>query len=140
MGVTDVASSVFADRFGCWAWLDLWRCGATFSTDEVALLRALTGPLTEALRAAQARTFVEDAEPVDLAGPAVLLLDAGLRVVSQTATADVALRELNPPGEEPLPTRSPQRRSTSRRRCSRPRPAYRSGRPGRACTWAPAAG
>jgi len=102
MGVTDVASSVFADRFGCWAWLDLWRCGGTFSTDEVALLRALTGPLTEALRAAQARTFVEDAEPVDLAGPAVVLLDAGLRVVSRTATADVALRELNPPGEEPL--------------------------------------
>jgi DNA-binding CsgD family transcriptional regulator len=103
MGVTDVLSSVFADRFGCWAWLDLWRCGETFSTAEVALLRDLTAPLTEGIRLAQARTFVEDAEPLDLAGPAVVLLDAGLRVVSQTATAGVALMELNPPGEAPVP-------------------------------------
>jgi DNA-binding CsgD family transcriptional regulator len=102
MGVTDVLSSVFADRFGCWAWLDLWRCGGTFSTAEVDLVRDLTVPLTEGIRLAQARTFVEDAEPLDLAGPAVVLLDAGLRVVSQTATAGVALMELNPPGEEPI--------------------------------------
>ncbi len=103
MGVTDVASSVFADRFGCWAWLDLWRCGETFTDAEIALLGRLTGPLTAGIRAAQARTFVEDAEPFPLAGPAVVLLDAGLRVVSQTATAGTALRELNPPGEEPIP-------------------------------------
>jgi DNA-binding CsgD family transcriptional regulator len=102
MGVTDVASSVFADRFGCWAWLDLWRCGGTFTDGEVALLGDLTGPLTAGIRAAQARTFVEDAEPVPLSGPAVVLLDAELRVVSQTATAGTALRELNPPGEEPI--------------------------------------
>jgi DNA-binding CsgD family transcriptional regulator len=102
MGVTDVASSVFADRFGCWGWLDLWRCTGAFTADEVALLGALTAPLTVAIRAAQARTFVEDAEPLELTGPAVLLLDAGLRVVSQTATAGLALRELNPPGEEPI--------------------------------------
>jgi DNA-binding CsgD family transcriptional regulator len=102
MGVTDVLSSVFADRFGCWGWLDLWRCGATFSDAEVALLRELAGPLTVGIRSAQARTFVEDAEPLELAGPAVLLLDADLRVVSQTATAGTALLELNPPGEEPI--------------------------------------
>jgi DNA-binding CsgD family transcriptional regulator len=102
MGVTDVASSVFADRFGCWAWLDLWRCDGRFSAAEVELLGELAGPLTEGIRAAQARTFVEDAQRVELAGPAVVLLDGGLRVVSQTATAGEALRALNPPGEEPI--------------------------------------
>jgi len=102
MGVTDVASSVYADRFGCWGWLDLWRCGSTFTGDEVALVAALTGPLTDAIRAAQARTFLADAEPLELAGPAVVLLDNGLGVVSQTATAGAALMELNPPGEEPI--------------------------------------
>jgi DNA-binding CsgD family transcriptional regulator len=103
LGVTDVLSAVFADRFGCWAWLDLWRCGGTFSATEVALLRDLTGPLTEGIRHAQARTFVDHAEPLELAGPAVVLLDERLGVVGQTATADTALRELNPPGEEPIP-------------------------------------
>lgn len=103
MGVTDVASAVFADRFGCWAWLDLWRCGGSFTAGELALLVELTAPLTEGIRAAQARTFVDDAERLELPGPAVVLLDAGLRVVSQTATAGAALRVLNPPGEEPIP-------------------------------------
>ena len=103
MGVTDVASSVFADRFGCWAWLDLWRCDGVFAAAEVALLRDLTGPLTEGIRRAQARTFVEDAEPLELAGPAVILFDADYQVVSQTATAATALMVLNPPGEEPIP-------------------------------------
>ena len=103
MGVTDVASSVFADRFGCWAWLDLWRCGGTFTAAEVALLRDLTGPLTEGIRPAQARTFVEDAEPLELAGPAVVLLDAELRRGQPDRHRRTALRELNPPGEEPIP-------------------------------------
>jgi len=102
MGVTDVASSVYADRFGCWAWLDLWRCGTTFTEDEIGLLGALTGPLTAGIRAAQARTFVDDSVPLGLAGPAVVLLDAQLQIVGQTATAGLALRELNPPGEEPI--------------------------------------
>ena len=102
MGVTDVASSVFADRFGCWAWLDLWRCGGLFADAEVALLRDLTGPLTEGIRRAQARTFVEDAEPVELAGPAVILLDAESRGQPDRHRR-TALMVLNPPGEEPIP-------------------------------------
>lgn len=28
-GVRDVLSAVFADKYGCWAWLDLWRTGAS---------------------------------------------------------------------------------------------------------------
>ncbi len=107
MDVTDVASTVFADRFGCWAWLDLWRTGGTFADAEVDLLVRLSTLLATGIRAAQARTFVDDARPLDLAGPAVLLLDPGLRVVGRTATAEAALRELNPPGEEPLPSPIP---------------------------------
>ena len=106
LGVTDVASVVFADRFGCWGWLDLWRCGGTFSADEVALLGRLSPSLTEGLRAAQSRTFVEDAERLELSGPAVVLLGPGLDVVSLTTTASLALRELNPPEEvvaDPIP-------------------------------------
>lgn len=103
LGVTDVASAVFADRFGSWAWLDLWRCGETFSADEVALLGRLCAPLAEGLRLAQSRTFVEDAERLELAGPAVVLLGPGLEVLSLTATASAALRELNPPGEVAIP-------------------------------------
>jgi DNA-binding CsgD family transcriptional regulator len=101
-GVTDVASVVFADRFGCWAWLDLWRCSGPFTVEELTLLTELAEPVTAALRGAQARTFVADAEPFDLTGPAVVLLDSELRVTSQTATASAALRVLNPPGEEPI--------------------------------------
>jgi DNA-binding CsgD family transcriptional regulator len=102
LGVTDVLSTVFADRFGCWAWLDLWRCDGVFEADEVALLAELAAPLTEGIRLAQARTFVADSEPLELAGPAVVLLDGDRGVVSQTATAATALRELNPPGDEPI--------------------------------------
>jgi DNA-binding CsgD family transcriptional regulator len=102
LGVTDVASTVFADRFGCWAWLDLWRRDGAFDAGEVALLAELAAPLTEGLRLAQARTFVADTKPLELAGPAVVLLHGDRGVVSQTATAAIALRELNPPGDEPI--------------------------------------
>lgn len=103
LGVADVSSAVFEDRFGRWSWLDLWRCGGSFTVTERALLRQLTGRLTEGLRLAQARSFVEEAERLPLAGPAVVVLTADLEVVSLTATAAAALRELNPPGEAPVP-------------------------------------
>jgi DNA-binding CsgD family transcriptional regulator len=102
LGVTDVLSTVFADRFGCWAWLDLWRCGGRFSGAEVELLAGVAGPVTEGIRLAQSRTFVADAEPVELTGPAVILLDGDRGVVGQTSSAGAALRELNPPGEAPV--------------------------------------
>lgn len=107
LGVADSAFEVFEDRFGRWSWLDLWRCEGAFTDTERALLRQLTGPLTEGLRLAQARSFVEDAERLPLAGPAVVVLTADLEVVSLTATAAAALRELNPPGEAPVPEAIP---------------------------------
>jgi DNA-binding CsgD family transcriptional regulator len=73
-----------------------------FSADEVALLGDLTEPLTKGIRRAQARTFLVDAAPLELAGPAVVLLDGDRGVVGQTATAGAALMQLNPPGEVPL--------------------------------------
>jgi DNA-binding CsgD family transcriptional regulator len=102
LGLTGALTAVFDDRFGRWGWLDLWRSGGEFDDAERALLAQLCTPLTEGLRAAQARTFVEDAERVDLPGPAVVLLGRGLEVVTRTATAGLALHELNPPGDAPV--------------------------------------
>jgi len=42
--VTDIASSVHRDRFGCWGFLDLWRIGACgLSPRETELLHHLAG-------------------------------------------------------------------------------------------------
>ena len=103
-GKPDVASVVCADRFGCWAWLDLWRLGGTaFDDAEVAFLTELAPVLAAGLREAQARTFVDDAAALDMAGPAVVVLGPDLSVRSQTAWAGEALFRLNPP-DDPVPT------------------------------------
>ena len=101
-GVEDVATLVLWDRYGCWAWLDLWRKDGTFTAAEADALQSITAPVTRGLREAQARTFVTDAEPVELGGPAVVVLDAKLRVLSRTTWARDALQRLNPP-DEPMP-------------------------------------
>ncbi len=87
-GIGDVASAVFSDRFGCWAFLDLWRDEAAgpFTDNDTAFLSELAPPLTEALRTCQATTFNEPAVSQRHAlGPLVLLLDTDLNIVSQTA-------------------------------------------------------
>ena len=57
--VTDIASSVYRDRFGCWGFLDLWRIGTlAFAEAEIEFLGHIAGPVTAALRHALARTFV----------------------------------------------------------------------------------
>ncbi len=98
-GVSDVASVVFADRFGCWAFLDLWRGpGAIpFVQPDLDFLATLVPQLTMALRRCQATTFSEPAvsQRHDL-GPVVLLLDEDLNVVSQTAAAQEWLQALIP--------------------------------------------
>ncbi len=103
LGVTDVASVVCADRFGCWAWLDLWRTGTTYAPADAAFLAELAPVLTVGLREAQARTFVDDAAALDLSGPAVVVLGPDLAVRSQTVWAGEALFKLNPP-DDPVPT------------------------------------
>ena len=104
LGVTDVASAACWDRFGCWAWLDLWRTGApAYTRDDSAYLAELAPVLARGLREAQAKTFVDDAAALDLQGPAVIVLRPDLAVRSQTSWAAEALDRLNPP-DDPVPT------------------------------------
>jgi DNA-binding CsgD family transcriptional regulator len=106
--VTDAASVVFADRFGCWAFLELWRSGtaAGFSRVEAAFLVDLVAPLTLALRRSQASTFTTGRkQELPHVGPVVLLLSAELVVRGQTAETMGYLRVLVPPeeGQQPIP-------------------------------------
>jgi DNA-binding NarL/FixJ family response regulator len=100
--VTDIASSVYRDRFGCWGFLDLWRTGApAFSAADIEFLGHIAGPVTRALRHGLARTFIPatggDQMP---GGPVVLLLSPGLVVRAQTPQTQRYLRVLVPPEPE----------------------------------------
>jgi len=98
--IGDVASAVFADQFGCWGFLDLWRDDSRepFSTADAEFIASLIAPLTKALRRSQARTFIEAAMPHrHQAGPVVLMLDDDLRIASRTAASQAWLNVLLPP-------------------------------------------
>ena len=100
-GVSDVASAVFADQYGCWGFLDLWRHRHQdpFDAADADLLATLSAPLARALRRCQARTFIEPAAARRRdAGPVVLTLDDGLRITSRTAASRAWLDVLLPPG------------------------------------------
>lgn len=104
-GVSDAASVVFRDRFGCWGFLELWRSdGTTYAAGDAELLGEVAAELTPALRRLQAATF-SDPVQVDHPGPGVLLLSPELVVRSQTARTQDYLRLLVPPegGQEPVP-------------------------------------
>jgi DNA-binding CsgD family transcriptional regulator len=97
--VSDVASMVFRDRHGCWAFLELWRTGGqTFDQAEAAVLADLVPPVTAALRRAQARTFTATDTPRRRppAGPLVLLLTSDLEVLRSTPGTRDPLRLLVP--------------------------------------------
>jgi DNA-binding CsgD family transcriptional regulator len=104
--IGDIASSVHRDRFGCWAFLDLWRAGqaAAFAPPELDFLRGIAGPLTTALRRSQAATFTAGhaGEPAG-AGPVVLLLSPTLDVQAQTPQTQRYLRLLVPPDSAAQP-------------------------------------
>lgn len=85
------------DRFGCWAWLDLWRA-TPFSRTEQNRVAALAPVLTTGLRRAQARTF-SAAPQRPSGGPAIVVLGPDLAVRVRTPAALEALERLNPPGE-----------------------------------------
>jgi DNA-binding CsgD family transcriptional regulator len=105
--VVDIASLVFRDRFGCWAFLDLWRVRPTepFTERDAEYLTAIVSPVTTALRRVQAETFhiAETANVPD--GPAVLVLSPDLQVRAQSAETEVYLRALVPPtsDRQPIP-------------------------------------
>ncbi len=56
-GAYDVVSIAFADRFGWWGFLDLWREGGQFSVGDCELIALLAEPVTTALRESRAATF-----------------------------------------------------------------------------------
>lgn len=97
-GVHDLASLVFRDAFGWWAFLDLWRSGSPddFTAAEATVLAAMTPHITAALRRCQARTFATAGAVPRTGGPAVLILSADLDVRAQTPEAEALLRTLVP--------------------------------------------
>jgi DNA-binding CsgD family transcriptional regulator len=102
-GVRDVASTVFADRFGCWGFLDLWRdqTSEPFTSADSAFIDSVATSLTTALRECHARTFVEAAAGHRRGlGPVVLTLDEDLQITSRTAASQRWLDVLLPPGPE----------------------------------------
>lgn len=115
-GVTDIASAVFQDQYGCWGFLELWRVGGAgpaFSGAEARFLADIVPSVTTALRKSQAATFTSGAHVAgDRLGPLVLLLSADLHLLAQTPETDAYLRALVPPDQDrppirPVPTTSP---------------------------------
>src|SRR3954452_1766821 len=74
--VRDVATVVFRDRHGCWAFLELWRAGRrSFGPDDAAFLAQVAPAVTTGLRRSVARTFQAPLPDVPVpGGPLVLLL------------------------------------------------------------------
>lgn len=103
LGVADTASVGFADRYGGWGYLDVWRTDGPFTPAELELLTALQPAVTAGLRAAVARTFVDPAEQLLPVGPAVVVLGDDLAVRTQTEAAAAALLRLLPPDEPMAP-------------------------------------
>ncbi|MEV4209336.1 helix-turn-helix transcriptional regulator [Nocardia salmonicida] len=103
LGVTDSATITFADRYGCWGFLELLRyTESPFTTAELTALSTLTSTLTVGLRRTVGATFVESDARLPPLGPAVVLLDDTLRVRARTAAAADSLLRLLPP-DEPMP-------------------------------------
>lgn len=111
-GVRDVLSVVFADKYGCWAWLDLWRTGDSvpFTDEETAYLGEPAAAVTAGLRRSVARQFRTRLEPEPGPDPAagtgagqpglpeqaVLTLDDDLAIAGRTASVDDWLQLLQP--------------------------------------------
>lgn len=130
-GVFDVLFTVFADKHGCWGWLDLWREPAqgAFTAKEMAYVATVTNEVTPVLRRSIARQFGLDAlalparrdasletprigQPADngsrrgapaddLPEQAVLTLDADMAVMGETASVRDWL-DLLQPGPRPF--------------------------------------
>jgi DNA-binding NarL/FixJ family response regulator len=103
--VTDVASLVFRCRYGCWGFLDLWRCGSSdaFTPSDAAFLAAIAKPVTQALRRCVATTFGLAAPAMVRVGPVMLLLSPDLDVRAETPETNGYLRVLVPAGADQRP-------------------------------------
>lgn len=103
LGIVDTASVAFGDRYGAWGGLELLRTTTAFTTPELDVLTAIVPYVTDALRVALARTFVDPAGQLLPVGPSVVLLRPDLQVHSQTETAAAALLRMLPPDEPMAP-------------------------------------
>lgn len=64
-GIGDVASTVFADRFGIWGFLDLWRAGSEpFGTEDAAYLASIAPALAAASRSCRRRRSRLPSHPI----------------------------------------------------------------------------
>jgi hypothetical protein len=109
-GVGDVASAVFADQYGCWGFLDLWRHRrhGPFDSADTDLLAGLSAPLARALRRCQARTFVEPAAAPSASPP-------------ESANCSACSRSAATPAPWPARCRCPSTRSRTTSNRSSPR-------------------
>lgn len=105
LGILDVVSVVFTDRFGWWGFLDLWRYESRFSVDEVVALADLRPAITSRLRGVQAASFTAAEVPSGDRGPGALVLSPTLTIRAQTAQTQDWLSTLVPPqtGRSPVP-------------------------------------
>lgn len=97
-GVSDVVSLVFRDRFGCWAFMELWRIesGERFTDAETTRLTRFVEPITAAIRRCQAQVFDVAPADDDRSGAVVLVLSPDLEVRGQTPDTERFLRALVP--------------------------------------------
>lgn len=105
-GIGDVASGVFRDRYGCWAFLDLWRTdnSGPFTPEELECLRVALNVVTEALRRIQAVAFTAmESRQSTLEGPVVMLLSPHLELLAETEATVDYLRALLPTPQDRAP-------------------------------------
>jgi len=105
LGIVDVVSVVFTDRFGWWGFLDLWRRESRFTDDEVVALADVRPTITSRLRGVQAARFTAAEVPPGHRGPGALVLSPALTIRAQTAQTEHWLAALVPPqtGRSPVP-------------------------------------
>ena len=104
-GVLDVASVGFADQYGSWGFLDLWRCDGRFEDEELSALIDVRPAITARLRRAQAAGFATGGVETDHRGPGALVLSPELALRAQTTQTSEWLAALLPPraGRSPVP-------------------------------------
>lgn len=105
LGIHDVVSVVFRDRFGWWGFLDLWRREGHFADDEVAALVDVAPVITSRLRGVQAAAFTAADVPPAARGPGALVLAPALTIRARTPQAEEWLSALVPAhsGRSPVP-------------------------------------
>lgn len=108
LGIGDVLSVAFADRWGLWGWLELWRGqgSAEFSAAELHVVELLAGSIAVGLRECSAREFFSGGRSVAAVHPqAIVILGEDLSILSQTESAVpwLTLLQRAPPPHEGVP-------------------------------------